>query len=118
MFSIKLIDCDIWVGKKNISYFIKDDSYFTFTKQNNTEKVSCFGVPPKRKRTFSSTDQIRRSLRSLNKETVVKSIVLDNGITCDVLVEGNSLGKFSNYVIVDLVNGDEYSLDDVLSGLI
>jgi len=28
------------------------------------------------------------------------------------------LGKFSNYVVVDLTNDNEYSLDDVLNGLV
>lgn len=117
MFSIKLVDCDVWVGKKNISYFVRDDSYFILTK-NDVKIVFYFGVTPERKRVFLSTDEIRRSLSRCNKETVIESVVLLNGINIEVLTNGNSLGKFSNYVVVDLVNDTEYSLDDVLNCII
>lgn len=115
-FAIKLADHDVWAGKKNISYFVIDDSYFILTKQN-IQSVLAFGVSSKRKRVFSSTDQIRRSLSSFKKETVSKSAVLF-GHNWEVLVKGDSLGKFSNYVVVDLSNNNEYPLDDVLSGLV
>jgi len=117
MFSIKLSDCDVWAGKRDISYFVMDDSYFTL-KKKDINIVLNFGVTSKRKRVFSSTDQIRRSLRSCKKETVSNSVVLSPKFKCEVLTQGNSLGKFSNYVVVDLTNDNEYSLDDVLNGLV
>jgi len=94
-----------------------DDSYFTLTKKD-INIVLNFGVTSKRKRVFSSTDQIRRSLSSCKKETVSNSVVLSPKFKCEVLTQGNSLGKFSNYVVVDLTNDNEYSLDDVLNGLV
>ena len=115
-FAIKLKDFDVWLGKKNLSYFITDDAYFTLKPM---ECVLMFGVSEKRRRVFSSTDEIRRSLRCCNKETVVKilpaSPVLLN---FEVLVQGNSLGKFSKFVVVDLTNDKTYPLDDVISGLV
>lgn len=117
MFGIKLADHDVWVGKKDISYFVLDDSYFTLTKKD-TQSVLVFGVPKKRMRVFSSTDEIRRSLSRFNKESVLTSFTLSYGIEYEMVVKGDSLGKFSNYVVVDLVNDKEYSLDDVSSGII
>lgn len=117
MFSIKLADHDVWVGKKNISYFVSDDSHFTLRKED-IQSVFVFGVPKKRMRVFLSTDEIRRSLNRFNKESVLSSFTLVGGITCQMIVPGDSLGKFSNYVVVDLVNDKEYSLDDVLNGLV
>ena len=113
-FAIKLKDFDVWLGKKNLSYFITDDAYFALRPEKKSmQLVLQMGVPEKRRRVFSSTDEIRRSLRCCNKETVVKTIP-----PFEVLTKGDSLGKFSNYVVVDLVNDNEYSLDDVLSGII
>ena len=117
-FSIKLKDFDVWAGKKHISYFVRDNSYFILTKQN-IQSVLVFGVTSKRKRVFSSTDEIRRSLRCCNKETVVKTLPLSPVmLNCEVLAQGNSFGKFSNFVAVDLTNDKIYPLDDVISGLV
>ena len=114
LFAIKLKDFDVWLGKQNLSYFITDDAYFTFRPEKESmQSVLRMGVPEKRRRVFSSTDGIRRSLRCCNKETVAKTIP-----PFEVLTTGDSLGKFSNYVVVDLVNDNEYSLDDVLNGLV
>ena len=120
-FAIKLKDFDVWLGKKNLSYFIADDAYFTLRPEK--ESMQCvlrMGVSEKQRRVFSSTDEIRRSLRCCNKETVVKTLPLLSPVmlNCEVLSQGNSLGKFSNFVAVDLTNDNEYSLDDVLSGLV
>ena len=113
-FAIKLKDFNIWLGKKNLSYFITDDAYFALRPgKKSMQCVLSMGFPEKRRRVFSSTDEIRRSLRCCNKETVVKTIP-----PFEVLTKGRSLGKFSNYVVVDLVNGNEYSLDNVLSSII
>ena len=120
-FSIKLKDFDVWLGKTSLSYFITDDAYFTFRPgKESMQGVLEMGVPEKRRRVFSSTDEIRRSLRCCNKETVAKTIPSSstNMLTLEVLTKGDSLGKFSNYVVVDLVNDNEYSLDDVLNGLV
>ena len=117
LFAIKLSDCDVWAGKRNISYFVMDNSYFVLSGEN-IESVSVFGVTSKRKRVFSSTDEIRRSLSRCKKETVIKSVVLSPGLKCEVLTQGDCLGKFSNYVVVNLTNDNEYSLDDVLNGLV
>jgi len=121
-FAIKLKDFDLWLGKKNLSYFITDDACFTLKPEKETmECVLRMGVSEKRRRVFSSTDEIRRSLNRCNKETVVKPIVLSPNsimLNCEILTQGNSLGKFSNYVVVDLTNDNEYSLDDVIRGLI
>jgi hypothetical protein len=119
-FAIKLTECDLWVGNKHISYFVRDDSYFNFVKQNiKYDTVSCFGVTPERKRVFLSTDNIRCSLKCYNKETVIKYVVLPPfGINYEVMSIGSSLGKFSKYVVVDLTSGNEYPLDDVLNGLV
>jgi hypothetical protein len=117
-FSIKLKDFDLWLGKKNLSYFITDDARFTLTKQS-VESVFYAGVDEKRRRVFSSTVEIRRSLNRYNKETVVKSIVLPQiMLNYEVLTQGNSFGKFSNFVVVDLTNDKTYPLDDVISGLV
>jgi len=125
IFAIKLKDFDVWLGKKNVSYFITDDAYFTLKPEKETMKcVLRFGVPEKQRRVFSSTDEIRRSLNRYNKETVVKPIVFPNGFNCqsllnrEVLAKGNSVGKFSNFVVVDSINNKTYSLDDVISGLV
>ena len=120
-FAIKLKDFDVWLGKKNLSYFITDDAYFTLRPEK--ESMQCvlrMGVSEKQRRVFSSTDEIRRSLRCCKKETVVKTIPFFSPVQLnfEVLSKGNSLGKFSNYVVVDLTNDNEYSLDDVLSGLV
>ncbi len=119
-FAIKLKDFDVWLGKKNLSYFITDDAYFTLCPEK--ESMQCvlrMGVSEKQRRVFSSTDEIRRSLRCCNKETVVKTLppsqVMLNFV---VLAQGDCLGKFSNYVVVNLTNDNEYSLDDVLNGLV
>mgnify|MGYP006271811807 CR=1 FL=1 len=124
-FSIKLKDFDVWLGKKNLSYFITDDAYFTHRPEKESmECVLRMGVDEKRKRVFSSTNEIRRSLNRCKKETVVKPIVFPPGVSnqvmlnCEILTQGNSLGKFSNYVVVSLTDDKTYSLDDVLSGLI
>jgi hypothetical protein len=116
-FSIKLKDFDVWLGKKNLSYFITDDAYFTLAKKG-IETVLYAGVVEKRRRVFSTTDEIRRSLNRCNKETVIKPIVLLNSLNCEVLTKGNSFGKFSNFVVVDLTNDKTYPLDDVISGLV
>jgi len=121
-FAIKLKDFDVWLGKKNLSYFITDDARFTLEPEKETmECVLRFGVSEKRRRVFSSTDEIRRSLRCCNKETVVKPIVLPpNSIMLNrqVLIQGNSFGKFSKFVVVELTNDKTYPLDDVISGLV
>jgi hypothetical protein len=118
-FAIKLKDFDLWLGKKNLSYFITDDAYFTLKPEKKTmECVLRIGVSEKRRRVFSSTDEIRRSLRCCNKETVVKPIVLSIMLNCEILTRGNSLGKFSKFVVVDLTNDKTYPLDDVIRGLI
>ena len=119
-FSIKLKDFDVWLGKKNLSYFITDDAYFTLRPEK--ESMQCvlrMGVSEKQRRVFSSTDEIRRSLRCCNKETVVKTLPLSPVmLNCEVLAQGNSFGKFSNFVAVDLTNDKIYPLDDVISGLV
>jgi hypothetical protein len=120
-FAIKLKDFDVWLGKKNLSYFITDDAYFTLRlEKESMQFVLRMGVFEKQRRVFSSTDEIRRSLNRCNKETVVKTLLLLSPVMLnfEVLSQGNSLGKFSNYVVVDLTNDNEYSLDDVLSGLV
>jgi len=121
-FAIKLKDFDVWLGKKNLSYFITDDAYFTIRPEKESmEGVLRMGVSEKRRRVFSSTDEIRRSLSRFNKETVVKPIVLlPNSLmlNCEILTKGNSFGKFSNFVAVDLNNDKTYPLDDVVRGLI
>jgi hypothetical protein len=124
-FAIKLKDFDVWLGKKNLSYFITDDAYFTFRPEKESmECVLRMGVSEKQRRVFSSTDEMRRSLNRCNKETVVKPIVFPNGfncqtlLNCEVLTKGNSFGKFSNFVVVDLTNDKTYPLDDVISGLV
>lgn len=117
-FAIKLKDFDVWLGKKNLSYFITDDAYFTLRPEKKSmECVLMMGVSEKQRRVFSSTDQIRRSLRCCNKETVAKTFPFSS-VMLNILVEGNSLGKFSNFIVVDLINNNEYSLDDVLNGLV
>jgi hypothetical protein len=120
LFSIKLKDFDVWLGKKNLSYFITDDEYFTLKPEKESmEFVLRMGVSEKQRRVFSSTDEIRRSLRCCNKETVVKTLhhspVMLN---LEVLTQGNSFGKFSNFVVVDLTNDITHPLDDVIRGLI
>ncbi len=119
-FAIKLKDFDVWLGKKNISYFITDDAYFTLKPEKETMKcVLRFGVSEKQRRVFSSTDEIRRSLKCCNKETVVKTLPPSSVmLNLEVLTKGNSLGKFSNFVVVDLTNDKTYSLDDVISGIV
>jgi len=121
-FAIKLKDFDLWLGKKNLSYFIADDAYFTICPEKESmECVLRMGVYEKQRRVFSSTDEIRRSLNRCNKETVVKPIVLPPNsimLNCEVLTQGNSLGKFSKFVVVDLTNDKTYPLDDVIRGLI
>ena len=116
-FAIKLKDFDVWLGKKNLSYFIADDTLLAHNKRK-VESVLYAGVVEKRKRVFSSTDEIRRSLNRCNKETVVTPFVLPNGLNCEILTQGNSLGKFSNFVVVDLTNDKTYPLDDVIRGLV
>ena len=120
-FAIKLKDFDVWLGKKNLSYFITDDAYFTLRPEK--ESMQCvlrMVVSEKQRRVFSSNDEICRSLSRVDKETVVKTLLLLSPVMLnfEVLSQGNSLGKFSNYVVVDLTNDNEYSLDDVLSGLV
>ena len=119
-FSIKLKDFDVWLGKKHLSYFITDDAYFTLRPEKESMQfVLRMGVSEKQRRVFSSTDEIRRSLRSYKKETVVKTLPISSVIlNHEVLVKGDSLGTFSNFVAVDLANDNEYSLDDVLNGLV
>jgi hypothetical protein len=119
-FAIKLKDFDLWLGKKNLSYFITDDARFTLKPEKETmECVLGMGVAEKRRRVFSSTDEIRRSLRCCNKETVVKTLPASPVLlNFKVLVQGNSLGKFSKFVVVDLTNDKTYPLDDVISGLV
>jgi hypothetical protein len=124
-FAIKLKDFDVWLGKKNLSYFITDDAYFTLRPEKEIMKsVLRMGVSEKQKKVFSSTDAIRRSLRGCNKETVVKPIVFPPGfanqvlLNTHILAKGNSFGKFSNFVVVNLINNKTYSLDDVIGGLI
>jgi len=117
-FAIKLKDFDVWLGKKNLSYFIRDDGYFNLTK-SKVDSILYFGVAEKRKRIFSSTDQVRRSLRSCNKETIVTTIPPSASmLSLTVLVKGDSLGKFSNYFVLDLTNNKTYSLNDVINGLV
>jgi hypothetical protein len=121
-FAIKLKDFDVWLGKKNLSFFITDDAYFTLRPEK--ESMQCvlrMGVSEKQRRVFSSTDEIRRSLSRFNKETVAKPIVLPPNsvmLNREILTKGNSLGKFSNFVAVDFTNDKIYPLDDVISGLI
>jgi len=117
-FAIKLKDFDVWLGKKNLSYFIRDDGYFNLTKSKVNSILYC-GVAKKRKRIFSSTDEVRRSLRSCNKETIVTTIPPSAFVPqLTVLAEGKFIGKFSNYVVIDLTNNKTYSLDDVINGLV
>ena len=122
-FAIKLKDFDVWLGKKNLSYFITDDALFAL-RNEKVESVLYAGVVEKRKRVFSSTDEIRRSLNCCKKETVAKPIVYPPGVSNQVmlnavvLTKGNSLGKFSNFVVVDLTNDKTYPLDDVIRGLV
>ncbi len=118
-FSIKLTKYDVWLGKRNLSYFITDDSYLTLAPENTIKLVLKMGVSEKQRRLFSSTDEIRRSLRCCNKETIVKTIPHSSSMfNLEILARGNSLGKFSNFVVVDLTNDITYSLDDVISGLV
>ena len=120
-FSIKLKDFDLWLGKKNLSYFITDDAYFTLRPEKESmECVLRMGVDEKQRRVFSSTDEMRRSLNRRNKETVVKTLPPLSPVMLnrEVLTQGNSFGKFSNFVVVDLTNDKTHPLDDVIRGLI
>ena len=117
-YSIKLKNQNIWAAKKNISSFIHDDSYYKIRNIQPTDKaIVIFGTDEKKRRVYSSTDEIRRSLSKCKKESVVRQLMLPNGIPYESIVYGTNVGTFSNYVVVNLVNNDEYSLDDVINGL-
>ncbi len=120
MFAIKVIGQDIWAGKKDITWFVADDSAINFRTKNlgrpalylNTQ----FGVPMKRRRIFSSTDEIRRSLQKVAKESVLVSRNTQSAIgTIQLIASGPNLGSFSNYEVVEITTGSAYLLDDVLS---
>jgi hypothetical protein len=112
-FSIKLKEYNVWAGKRDISYFVRDDSFFAITNQS-VSSILIYGADDKRRRVFSSMDEIRRSFRGIKKETVLKTVNLPFNLTAEVVTQGKNLGKFSNYVVVDLTNGKTYRLDDVL----
>jgi hypothetical protein len=120
MFAIKVVGQDIWAGKKDITWFVASDSAINFRTKNlgkpalyfNTQ----FGVPMKRRRIFSSTDEIRRSLQRVTKESVVVSGNTQSVFgTIELIADGPNLGIFSNYEVVEITTGSVYSLDDVLS---
>jgi hypothetical protein len=120
MFAIKVVGQDIWAGKKDITWFIADDLAINFRAKNlgkpalylNTQ----FGVPMKRRRIFSSTDEIRRSLQKVAKESVVVSGNTQSVFgTIELIADGPNLGSFSAYEVVEITTGSVYSLNDVLS---
>jgi hypothetical protein len=120
MFAIKVVGEDIWAGKKDITWFVADDSAINFRTKNlgrpalylNTQ----FGVPMKRRRIFSSTDEIRHSLQNVTKESVVVSVNTQSALgTIELIAGGTNLGIFSAYEVVEITTGSVYSLDDVLS---
>lgn len=116
-FSIRLKDYNIWLGKRNLSYFITDDDYFIH-RPGEEQRIREYGVSAKYKRVFLSTDDIRRSLRSVNKQTILQTVQSNNGFVFELLARGKSLGTFSRYVVVDLTDNKAYSLDDVIQGVI
>jgi hypothetical protein len=109
MLSIKWVGMDIWAGKRDITYFIRDDAWINMGRCRVTD-ITCFGVPIKFRKIYGSTDEIRRSLRQASRETVTVKF----GII-EMIANGKDLGTFSNYEVVDLVTGAVHTLDDVLS---
>jgi hypothetical protein len=110
MFAIKLKDTNVWAGKKNITYFIRDDADLNIRGAQNVQ-VEPFGVPAKRRRIYDSTEQIRRSLATISKETVIYPLNSPIGF----LVHGTNPAKFSLYEVHDLTNGTVHSLEDVFN---
>jgi len=116
--AIKTKDFDVWAGKRYITYFVQDDSRFSLTGKT-VKDILAFGVPPDKRRVFESTEQIRRSLKSVSKESILANVTFANGrINYDMVTYGTSLGEFSNYEVVDLVGGAVYGLSDVISGAV
>ena len=104
-FAIKIVGQDIWAGKKDITWFISDNS-----------TINQFGVSIKQRRIFSSTDEIRRSLQKVAKESVVVSGNTQSVFgTIELIADGPNLGSFSAYEVVEITTGSVYSLNDVLS---
>jgi hypothetical protein len=117
-FSIRLKEHNTWLGKRNLSYFILDDDYFVYRPKVD-KTIGEFGVTEKYRRVFSSTDEIRRSLRTINRQTVSQTVQTQtHGFTLELLARGKSLGTFSRYVVVDLADNKAYPLDDVIQGVI
>ncbi len=92
-FAIKIVGQDIWAGKKDITWFISDNS-----------TINQFGVSIKQRRIFSSTDEIRRSLREVAKESIIIS-----GNTQSI-----NFRSFSNFEVVEVITGSIHPLHDVL----
>lgn len=116
MYSIRVVGTDLWLGKKNLTYFFFDDSYLNLlSKSINDVEFKHWAVAYKGRRIFSTTDEIRRSMGSIMKETVIGTFTLDNGIKYETLIKnGPNRATYSNYEVVDLVNNRVYPLDDVL----
>jgi hypothetical protein len=117
MFAIKMTGCEktglsIWAGKRDITYFVSDDNDFVLRGTSPTSKHP-FGVAQNSRRIFGSTDEIRRSLAQVSKET----IWVNNGFV-KTLGSGKNLGKFSNYEVHNLVSGVIHPLDDVMNKVI
>jgi hypothetical protein len=108
MFAIKLKGADIWAGKKNVTYFIRDDADFNI-RGAQVSQVEPFGVPAKRRRIYNSAEEIRRALATVSKETVL----LPPNACISFLASGTSPGSFSLYEVHDLANGTVHSLEDV-----
>ena len=118
--AIKTVEFDVWAGKRYITYFVQDDARFSLTGRT-VKDILAFGVPSGKRRVFESTGQIRRSLKSVSRESILANVTFSNGwINYDMVTYGKSprLGKFSNYEVVDLVGGVVYSLSDVISGTV
>ena len=68
-----------------------------------------FGVPAKRRRVYNSTEEIRRVLATVSKETVLHP----PNAFISFLASGANPGSFSLYEVHDLANGTVHSLEDV-----
>jgi hypothetical protein len=107
MFGIKMRETDVWAGKKGLTYFVSDDADFVCRGTLPHSRL-CFGVDKKYRRIFGSTEEIRRALSRVSRETVWV------GGFVKVLGSGQNLGSFSHYEVVDLVTGLTHPLDDVI----
>lgn len=117
MYSIRVVGTDLWLGKKNLTYFFFDDSHLSLlNKTINDINFKYWSVSYKNRRIFATTAEIRRSMGSIMKETVKGTITLNNGLDYETLIKnGPNRATYSNYEVVDLVNNKVYPLDDVLA---